>query len=78
MTAPADQQWMQVTVCAPTQVVEAVLRLLREQHGYQDIAPIDWCEMERRQDYSTVTYAPIEPVTTNRYVVDWRDPPAGL
>lgn len=70
----ARQDWMHLSLDAPTEVVEAVLALLEGVHGYRDIGPLDWCVLERRQDLSRVTYAPRSPITTNRYADDWRDP----
>lgn len=66
---PAED-WMQVSVVAPPEAGDAVLRMLKDRFGYR---AIDWCELERKEDYSTVTFAPVEPVTENRYTVDWRD-----
>lgn len=66
------QHWLQVTVQAPPEVGRAVLALLQERFGFRDIAPIDWCALERYEDFSHASYAPCEPVTENPYVVDWR------
>jgi len=63
--------WMQVIVQAPAEVVDAVLGLLRERFGFRDIAPIDWCVLEREADYAHVDFAPAPPAT-NMYVIDWR------
>jgi hypothetical protein len=64
---------MQVTVVAPSAVGDAVREFLQREFGFVDIAPIDWCVLERREDFAQVTYAPCEPVTDNAYVVDWRE-----
>jgi hypothetical protein len=65
-------EWMQVRAQVPPEVAAAILRLLRERHGFRDT---DWCVMERREDYSRVDYDPI-PLRTRadyEYTVDWRD-----
>jgi hypothetical protein len=65
--------WEQLTVVAPRQVAAAVLALLESEFGYRHVPDgIDWGVWERRQDFSQVTTAPCEPVTTNAYTVDWR------
>lgn len=66
-----DDEWMYVSVHAPRQVVNAVLAMLQREHGFQDISPIDWCVLERAQDFSHVTYSPAD-VPGNQYVIDWR------
>jgi hypothetical protein len=71
LTEPPED-WMQVTVVAPAGVASALLAFLQVEHDFVDIAPIDWCVLERRQDYARVDYAPCPPTTTNAYVVDWR------
>ena len=67
-----EPDWMQLTVVAPLEVCHAVREFLELRFGFRDIAPIDWCVLQRREDYAQVDYAPCEPITTNRYVVDWR------
>jgi hypothetical protein len=62
--------WMSLTLHAPNAVVEGVLELLKN-YGFRDISPIDWCVMEREQDFAHVDYAPAE-VGVNQYAVDWR------
>lgn len=67
---PGDRGWMSLTLHAPNEVVEGILELLKS-YGFRDISPIDWCTMEREQDFAHVDYAPaFEGV--NQYVVDWR------
>jgi hypothetical protein len=68
---PGD--WMQVSVAAPPEVGESVLKFLEREFGYRHVPNgIDWCVWEREEDFSQVTTAPCEPITKNAYVVDWR------
>lgn len=67
----SDDDWMSLTVHAPREVINAMLALLEREHDFQDISPIDWCTMERPQDYAHVSYAPA-PVGHNQYSIDWR------
>lgn len=67
-----EPDWMQVTVVAPREVGLAVREFLTREFGFQDIAPIDWCVLERREDYARVDYGPASPITTNAYAEDWR------
>lgn len=69
----SGEDWMQVTLLAPADVGCAVREFLREKFGFVDIAPIDWCVLERRQDFSRVTYAPVAPLTRNLYSANWRE-----
>lgn len=66
-----DGEWMHLTVHAPTQVINAVLALLQREHDFRDISPIDWCTMERPQDFAHIDYAPAGP-GVNQYKIDWR------
>lgn len=55
------------------EVTDAVLKFLRREFGYRHVPDgIDWCVWEREQDFSQVTLGPCEPITENRYAVDWR------
>jgi hypothetical protein len=67
--SPGD--WMSLHVLAPAEVISAVLRLLSGRYGFRDIAPIDWCEMEREQDFAYASYSPADE-PGNRYRIDWR------
>jgi hypothetical protein len=64
-------EWMHVRVHAPAEVVEAVLSMLQERFGFRSIDPIDWCVLEREQDYAQVDFAPAD-VAVNPYTIDWR------
>lgn len=65
--------WEHATIVAPADVVVAVVRFLGEQFGYQHVPNgIDWSVWEREEDFSYIDAAPCEPITSNRYVVDWR------
>jgi hypothetical protein len=67
----SHDEWMFMSLQAPAVVVEAVMQMLKTEHGFRGIVPIDWCVMEREPDYAHLDYAPCE-VGANRYVVDWR------
>lgn len=74
---PAGEQpagtddWMHLSVHGPRELIADILVMLTKRHGFRDIAPIDWCALEREQDYAHVDYAPAEE-PANRYVIDWR------
>lgn len=61
--------WMNVTVQAPPEVGAAVLDFLKDRFGFLEI---DWCVLERRQDFSRVDYDPMPPRTKSDYTIDWR------
>lgn len=68
-----SEDWLQVVIEAPPEVGLAVIQFLEREFGYAHIpGGLDWCVWERREDFSQVNYAPCEPITRNRYVVDWR------
>jgi hypothetical protein len=70
MIRGADE-WMSIHLQAPAPVIEAVKDLLTREHGFREIHPIDWCVLEREQDYAHADWDP-SPPGVNRYKVDWR------
>jgi len=64
-------EWMHLSVHAPSGVVQAVMAMLRQRYGFRDITGIDWCVLEREQDFAHVDYAPADEAT-NLYAIDWR------
>lgn len=67
MPGESPPDWMHLMLQAPEPVVIAVMEFL-EGHGYREI---DFCVLERPEDYSQVHFGPAE-VLTNQYPIDWR------
>lgn len=69
---PADDDtWMHLSLNAPHEVVRTVLELLQQQHGFVELTEIDWCALERQEDFAHVDYGPA-PEAGNQYRIDWR------
>ncbi len=68
---PVTEDWMHVSVTAPPEVGAAVVEFLKTRFGFRDV---DWCVLERREDYSRVDFDPAPPRTRadSEYTVDWR------
>jgi hypothetical protein len=53
--SPMSSDWMHIRVVVPPRDGAALLRLLRDEFGFEDI---DWCLMQR-PDQSMVDYGPV-------------------